>query len=230
MGVLEGLIDRIPMIFAVAIPAILAITLHEAAHGFVAWWRGDDTAWRLGRVTLNPIRHIDPLGTVVLPALMYFTTGFVFGWAKPVPVNFGRLHHPRRDMVWVALAGPGVNFVLALVSAVVWGFTSPQGGAMEMWFRAALEVSVLVNVVLMVFNMIPLPPLDGGRVAVGILPDALAFPLARMEKYGMLILIGAFFLLPFIGRELGMDLSVFSWVLGPPVDYMIELIRILSGN
>lgn len=227
---MEGLIDRIPMIVAVAIPAILAITMHEAAHGFVAKWRGDDTAWMLGRVTLNPIRHIDPFGTVILPALMYFTTGFVFGWAKPVPVNFGRLYNPRSDMVWVALAGPGINFFLALVSAILWGLTDPQSGPFELWFRAALEVSVLVNVVLMVFNMIPLPPLDGGRVAVGVLPDALAFPLARLERYGMFILIGALFLLPMIGREFGLNLNVLAWVLGPPVDYVIDLIQILSGN
>ena len=226
---MDGLIDRIPMIFAVAIPAILAITLHEAAHGFVAKWRGDDTAWQLGRVTLNPLRHIDPFGTVILPALMYFTTGFVFGWAKPVPVNFGRLHHPRRDMVWVALAGPGINFILALVSAILWGMAVGDG-VIVTWLRAALEVSVLVNVVLMVFNLIPLPPLDGGRVAVGVLPDALAFPLARLERFGMLILLGAFFLLPMIGREIGVNLNVMSWVLGPPVDYVIDVIRVLSGN
>lgn len=227
---MDGLIDRIPMIVAVAIPAILAITLHEAAHGFVAKWRGDDTAWRLGRVTLNPFRHIDPFGTVILPALMYFTTGFVFGWAKPVPVNFARLHHPRRDMVWVALAGPGVNFVLALVSAMLWGLIGGQAEGLAAWFRAALEVSVLVNVVLMVFNLIPLPPLDGGRVAVGVLPDALAVPLARLERFGMLILLGAFFLLPMIGREIGVNLNVLSWVLGPPVDWVIDVIRVLSGN
>ncbi len=227
---MDGLIDRIPMIAAVAIPAILAITLHEAAHGFVAWWRGDDTAWQLGRVTLNPLRHIDPFGTVILPALMYFTTGFVFGWAKPVPVNFARLHYPRRDMVWVALAGPGINFVLALVSAMLWGLTGDQSDGLGAWFRAALEVSVLVNVVLMVFNLIPIPPLDGGRVAVGVLPDALAFPLARLERFGMLILLGAFFLLPMIGREIGVNLNVMSWVLGPPVDWVIDVIRVLSGN
>ncbi len=226
---MDGLIDRIPMIVAVAIPAILAITLHEAAHGFVAKWRGDDTAWQLGRVTLNPFRHIDPFGTVILPALMYFTTGFVFGWAKPVPVNFGRLHHPRRDMVWVALAGPGVNFILALVSAILWGMTIGNGG-MATWLRAMLEVSILVNVVLMVFNLIPLPPLDGGRVAVGLLPDALAFPLARLERFGMLILLGAFFLLPMVGREIGVNLNVMNWVLGPPVDAVIDVIRVLSGN
>ena len=226
---MDGLIDRIPMIFAVAIPAILAITLHEAAHGFVAKWRGDDTAWQLGRVTLNPFRHIDPFGTVILPALMYFTTGFVFGWAKPVPVNFARLHHPRRDMVWVALAGPGINFILALVSAILWGMAVGDG-VIATWLRAALEVSVLVNVVLMVFNLIPLPPLDGGRVAVGLLPDALAFPLARLERFGMLILLGAFFLLPMIGREIGVNLNVMSWVLGPPVDTVIDVIRVLSGN
>ncbi|MFD1624203.1 site-2 protease family protein [Azospirillum griseum] len=215
---------------AVALPAILAITLHEAAHGFVAWRLGDDTAYRLGRVTFNPLRHIDPFGTVLLPALMYFTTGFVFGWAKPVPVNFGRLGHPRRDMVWVALAGPGVNFALAVLSALLWGLVDPHSGTVGQWLKAATEVSILVNVILMVFNLIPLPPLDGGRVAVGILPDALAFPLARLERFGMLILLGAAFLLPTIGRQIGVDLNVMSWVLGPPVDAVIDLIQILTGN
>ena len=143
---------------AVALPAIIAITLHEAAHGFVAWKLGDDTAYRLGRVTFNPFRHIDPFGTVLLPALMYFTTGFVFGWAKPVPVNFARLYHPRRDMVWVALAGPGTNFMLAVVSAVIWRLVNPENSLPELWIRSAAEVSVLVNVILMVFNLIPLPP------------------------------------------------------------------------
>ena len=215
---------------AVALPAILAITLHEAAHGFVAWRLGDDTAYRLGRVTFNPIRHIDPFGTVLLPALMYFTTGFVFGWAKPVPVNFARLDHPRRDMVWVALAGPGTNFLLAVASAVIWRLVNPENSMVELWIRSAAEVSVLVNVILMVFNLIPLPPLDGGRVAVGILPDALAVPLAKLERFGLPILMAAFFLLPMLGRQIGMDLSVMHWVLGPPVDAVIDFIRVLTGN
>ncbi|MBK1839957.1 site-2 protease family protein [Azospirillum sp. YIM B02556] len=215
---------------AVALPAILAITLHEAAHGFVAWRLGDDTAYRLGRVTFNPIRHIDPFGTILLPALMYFTTGFVFGWAKPVPVNFARLDHPRRDMVWVALAGPGTNFLLAVASAVIWRLVDPGNGMVELWIYSAAQVSVLVNVILMVFNLIPLPPLDGGRVAVGILPDFLAVPLARLERFGLLILMAAFFLLPMLGRQIGVDLSIMHWVLGPPVDAVIDFIRALTGN
>jgi len=217
-------------ITAVGIPAILAITMHEAAHGWVASKLGDDTALRLGRVTFNPLRHIDPFGTLILPALMYFTTGFVFGWAKPVPVNFARLHHPRRDMVWVALAGPGSNLLLAVISAWIWGMLPQPTGLGDMWVKAMLEVSILANVVLMVFNMLPLPPLDGGRVAVGVLPRPLALPLARLEQYGILILIGVLFLLPLLGREIGVDLNVFAWIMGPLVDWALDLIATLSGN
>lgn len=217
-------------ITAVGIPAILAITMHEAAHGWMASKLGDDTALRLGRVSFNPLRHIDPFGTIILPALMYFTTGFVFGWAKPVPVNFGRLRHPRRDMVWVALAGPGANLLLAVVSAWIWGMLPDPDGLGDMWIKAIMEVSILANVVLMVFNLIPLPPLDGGRVAVGILPRSLAMPLARMEQYGILVLIGALFLLPLLGREIGVDLNVFSWIMGPLVDWALNLVAALSGN
>ncbi|MGQ9371812.1 site-2 protease family protein [Azospirillum sp. A39] len=224
---MEEMIFRIT---AVAIPAILAITMHEAAHGFVAWHYGDDTAKRLGRVTLNPLRHVDPFGTVLLPALMYFTTGFVFGWAKPVPVNFGRLRNPRADMVWVALAGPGTNIALAILSSFLSGFVDPDAGLFQLWLKFMLQVSVLVNVILAVFNMIPMPPLDGGRVAVGLLPDALAFPLARMERYGILVLLGLLFILPMIGNELGMDLNVFAWIVWPPVEWLIGLIEGLTGN
>ena len=221
--------DWILKVTAVAIPAILAITLHEAAHGWMALKLGDDTAARLGRVTFNPLRHIDPFGTVILPALMYFTTGFVFGWAKPVPVDFTRLHHPRRDMVWVALAGPGTNFLLALASA--WGLArfGDTGGLFGAWLEAALTVSMFANVILMIFNMIPLPPLDGGRVAVGLLPDALAFPLARLERYGILILVFALFLLPLVGRELGLDLDVFRWIMQPAVAWATDLLQFLTG-
>jgi Zn-dependent protease len=221
--------DWILKIAAVAIPAILAITLHEAAHGWMAQKLGDDTAARLGRVTFNPLRHIDPFGTVILPAVMYFTTGFVFGWAKPVPVDFSRLHHPRRDMVWVALAGPGTNFLLALASA--WGLArfGDAGGLFGAWLNLTLTVSVLANVILMIFNMIPLPPLDGGRVAVGVLPDALAFPLARLERYGILILVFALFLLPMVGRELGLNLDVFSWIMQPAIGWVITALEFLTG-
>lgn len=221
--------DVILRITAVAIPAILAITLHEAAHGWMAMKLGDDTAARLGRVTFNPLRHIDPFGTVILPAVMYFTTGFVFGWAKPVPVDFSRLHHPRRDMVWVALAGPGTNFLLALASA--WGLArlGEGQGLIYAWLTAALTVSVLANIILMIFNMIPLPPLDGGRVAVGVLPDALAFPLARLERYGILILVSVLFLLPFVGRELGLNLDVLAWIMQPAIGWVLDVLEFLTG-
>src|SRR6201997_1059651 len=196
------------------LPVVIAVTFHEAAHGFIAYHFGDDPAWQAGRVTFNPLKHIDRFGTIILPALLILIRSpFLFGYAKPVPVNFGRLNHPRRDMVWVALAGPGTNVLLAIVSSLLfYGVGLAPPGAAD-WLGANLKNSILINVVLCVFNMLPLPPLDGGRVAVGLLPDVLAFPLARVERYGMLILLLLLFLLPFIGDQTGLNLNIFRWLI-----------------
>lgn len=212
------------------IPVLFAVTLHEAAHGYAAWWLGDDTALRQGRLTLNPLRHVDPFGTVLLPALLLVMRApFLFGWAKPVPVAFHRLGNPRRDMVFVAAAGPATNLMLAAISALgfhlLWVLPAGAGA----WTAQVLYNSVVLNLVLAVFNMLPLPPLDGGRVAVGLLPSPLAEPLARLEPYGFAILLGVIFILPLVGNQLGMQLDLFRALVGVPVGWLLPLFVKIAG-
>jgi len=173
-----------------AIPVLFAITVHEAAHGYAARHFGDNTAHMLGRITLNPTKHIDPVGTIAMPLLLYFATAgtFLFGYAKPVPVNFGRLRNPKRDMIWVALAGPGAN----LLQAVGWTvllYILVASGVEERFFLQMCRAGVLVNLVMFAFNMFPLPPLDGGRILVGLLPNQLAYTVSRVEPYGFFIVL-----------------------------------------
>lgn len=201
-------------------PVLLAITLHEAAHGWAAWKLGDDTAKSLGRVTFNPLAHIDPFGTIILPAILISAGGILFGWAKPVPVNFGRLGHPRRDMVLVAAAGPAINIGLAIASALALHLLPFMGPTFGEWVGRNLINSININLLLAIFNMMPLPPLDGGRVAVGILPRPLAIQLARLERYGLFILIGLIFILPILGRQLGTDLNIFRWLVLGPLEFL----------
>ncbi|AEO48294.1 peptidase M50 [Rhodospirillum rubrum F11] len=209
---------------------ILAITLHEAAHGYVASALGDQTARLLGRVTLNPIRHVDPFGTLVLPGLLFLVGApFLFGWAKPVPVDYRNLRHPKRDMAWVALAGPGMNIFLAVVSAAALHGALLLPDPAADWLITTLQKSVLINCVLAVFNMIPVPPLDGGRVLVGILPMRAAVVVARMERVGMLALIGVIFLLPLALSQFGVDFDPFSRIIGPVVRALLGAVYTTAG-
>jgi Zn-dependent protease len=191
-----------------ALPVLFAITIHEAAHGYVARHFGDNTAYVMGRVTLNPVKHIDPVGTILMPLLLYFATSgaFLFGYAKPVPVNFGRLRRPRRHSVWVALAGPASNFIQAILWAAL--YTVLVGvGVQERFFLQMAKAGILVNLVMFAFNLFPLPPLDGGRVVAGLLPPRAAWTFSRIEPWGFFIVMGlviagvvsTFWLTPLIG-------------------------------
>lgn len=188
---MDGIIQAITVY---AIPVLLAITLHEAAHGYVARMFGDSTAYMLGRVTLNPIKHIDPVGTILVTLAIVLISkfaggaGFLFGWAKPVPVNFANLRHPKRDMIWVAAAGPGINLVMAIAWALVLRLLVEFQVEERFWAEMA-KAGVFVNIGLMALNLLPLPPLDGGRILVGLLPNKLAYALSRVEPYGFFILI-----------------------------------------
>ena len=182
--------NLIQTVLVYALPVLFAITIHEAAHGYVARHFGDNTAYVLGRVTLNPIKHIDPIGTILMPLMLYFATSgaFLFGYAKPVPVNFGQLRHPKRDMIWVALAGPVSNFIQAILWALL--FTVLVGaGINERFFLQMAKAGVLVNLVMWAFNLFPLPPLDGGRVLVGLLPARQALAFSRIEPWGFFIVM-----------------------------------------
>jgi len=201
-----------------AIPVLFAITLHEAAHGYVARHFGDMTADKAGRITLNPLHHIDPVGTILLPLLTFALGGILFGWAKPVPVNFAALRNPKKDMLWVAIAGPASNLAMALG----WTFLYKVGLMFpESYFADPLlgmaKIGMEINVVLMVLNLLPLPPLDGGRVAVSLLPHRQAFQLARIEPYGMFILI-------FLAVT-----SVLSFILSPPIVFIFRILLSLFG-
>ena len=182
--------DLIQTVLIYALPVIFAITLHEAAHGYIAQRLGDNTAAMMGRITLNPLPHIDPVGTILLPLLLYFSTSgaFLFGYAKPVPVRFGNLHNPKRDMIWVALAGPASN----LLQALLWGvllYVLAGSGVTERFFLEMCRAGMLTNVVMFAFNLFPLPPLDGGRIVVGLLPWRQAVMFSRVEPWGFFIVM-----------------------------------------
>lgn len=214
-----------------ALPVIIAVTFHEAAHGFVAHLLGDDTAWQLGRVSFNPLKHIDPFGTIVLPGILLLTRSpFLFGYAKPVPVNFRALRSPRRDMVLVAAAGPAMNIALAVLAALLFHVVGYLPATSAQWLADNLRNALILNVVLAVFNLFPLPPLDGGRILVGILPKALAAPVARLEPYGLVILIGLLIVLPLLGAQLGLNLGIVSRFLAVATGAVIDVILHFTGN
>lgn len=216
--------NLVQIIVIYAIPVVFAITLHEAAHGYVAKHFGDLTAQQAGRITLNPLKHIDPMGTIVVPAALLFmskalgTQGILFGWAKPVPVNFANLRNPKKDMLWVAAAGPGINFAMALF----WAFllkaaTIAPANNYSLPLKLMSEAGIQINAVLMILNLLPIPPLDGGRIAVSLLPSSIAYRFAALEPYGLFIILALLFT------------GFLSAIMGPFIAAVISLLSLLAG-
>jgi Zn-dependent protease len=216
-------------ILLLAIPVIIAITFHEAAHGYVALHFGDSTAKDAGRVTLNPLKHVDPFGTILLPALLYFTAGFLFGYAKPVPVKFGQLRNPRWDMIWVAIAGPAMNIALAIVSAIVLRIVLTQGLTEDSPVVQVLVSSVQLNAILAVFNMLPMPPLDGSKVVEPFLPISLAKPYLALEGFGMIVLLLLIFVAPMLAQRSGIDFDVMGPLVLDPAQAVVRTILAVVG-
>ena len=213
--------NAIVQISVLVIPVLFAITLHEAAHGYVARHFGDLTAFQAGRISLNPLRHIDPVGTVLVPLMMFLTAGFLFGWAKPVPVNFAQLRHPKKDMLWVAIAGPAANLFMAVLWILIAKLALQSAGDnTATWFYAMAQAGIMINVMLMVLNLIPLPPLDGGRIAVSLLPHPYAYRFAKLEPYGMFILI-ALLIFEFNSEN--------GFIIYPLVQFSLKLLNALFG-
>lgn len=215
-----------------ALPILIAITLHEAAHAWAAWRLGDDTARQRGRVTFNPIPHVDPVGTIAVPGILFLISApFLFGYAKPVPVNASRLRDPRWGMVLVAAAGPAMNILIAIAAALLFHAVSliPDVAIAE-WVAINLRNMIMLNLILAVFNMLPIPPLDGGRIMVGILPYPLAFRLQRLERAGLIIIIGVLFLIPFMLSEFGISFRPSEYLIWYPVHVLFDLIQVITGH
>ena len=220
---MENILQNLSII---ALPILLAITLHEAAHGIMAKWRGDDTAYKLGRVSLNPLKHVDLFGTIVMPVLLYLASSgsFLFGYAKPVPVNVQKLFVPRRDMILVALAGPLINLLIAMLSALLLNLTHILPEYAQNWAEQMLLFSIFFNVFIVLFNLLPILPRGGGRVLWGMLPPAWVRSFAQSDKWSFLALLAIIILLPMVGQQFGQDWNIIRTIIGGPTEKIAEKI------